>query len=172
MTPDACDCCGKPESVGVCSSALGPISLSYCRECAVRHAEPAWLVVTTYCCTGGDLADWVLDNMTTVVDGDYLPVREFIARNKDELAEELVKFHAGLEAMAEPEVRFCLCEPGSGGLTDPREVQLELPQGRHTKLWAGVCPRCNGIAGFPSENLALALAEAPEETKRTLAELN
>lgn len=36
-----CDCCGTTKNLaGVACSALGPISLCYCRTCADQQAEP------------------------------------------------------------------------------------------------------------------------------------
>jgi len=74
-----CDVCGKPESVGVASSCLGPMSNSYCQECACSEAEPFWMFVYTFYEVGHEgegIADWVRD-LRTFKDGQYMTWDEF-----------------------------------------------------------------------------------------------
>ncbi len=55
-----CQVCEERESVMVCCSGLGPISVAYCAECYTSGKEPRWLAKETIESVGGYeyLADW------------------------------------------------------------------------------------------------------------------
>ncbi len=46
-----------------------------------------------------------------------------------------------------------------------------LQGGGHTNFMILKCKKCNGILGFPNENLKIALENGTEETKVKLAEI-
>lgn len=48
MAGDICDCCGRPEVLGVASSGLGAVSFAWCRECLTEEAEPYDLTKIKY----------------------------------------------------------------------------------------------------------------------------
>jgi hypothetical protein len=102
MTADSlrCDVCGGP-AIGVACSALGAISFAYCRACAVNGAEPRGILegMVLDMMSGPppftpdvEVADWLLDGVTTLIDGEYVVAREAlklpgafdIARYKDD----------------------------------------------------------------------------------------
>lgn len=56
-----CDVCEKAEAIGVACSALGGITLAYCKECAEAGLEPPGLAKAVLEQSGGydGLADWI-----------------------------------------------------------------------------------------------------------------
>lgn len=69
-----CQCCGVFQSVEVFCSALGPISIAYCKRCIQFGAEPEWLVKSVLEDTGGweNVADWVRDVIVPAGPGVYV----------------------------------------------------------------------------------------------------
>jgi hypothetical protein len=80
-----CDVCGALGIIGVASSALGAISFAYCRPCAVNGAEPRGILegMVLDMMSGPppftpevETANWLLDGVSTLVDGEYVIARE------------------------------------------------------------------------------------------------
>lgn len=80
MAGSICDVCLTGETIGVCSSAVGPISNAYCAECHRRMAEPEWSFNYLWdgVCDGDitKLAEFVLD-LSTFKDGRYWTFAEW-----------------------------------------------------------------------------------------------
>lgn len=75
-----CQVCEQRPGIGVASSRLGPISVSFCRECLEHNAEPLWAIHITFECIGGpenireefkELCSWK--------DGKYIEWDEILA---------------------------------------------------------------------------------------------
>lgn len=77
MAGNICDCCDREGVAGVLSSALGPISFAYCKECAEKNAEPEFMFRATYEMIGEDVADHV-KRCTTFHEGRYYSWEEWV----------------------------------------------------------------------------------------------
>jgi len=60
MSEETCDVCNREAPTSVRASAVGPMSLSYCKTCHAAGAEPYWAIVHVVASAGGvaHLADW------------------------------------------------------------------------------------------------------------------
>ena len=47
-----CDVCGKETMVADCASTMGPVSLSYCKDCLESGAEPYSFMASYIACAG------------------------------------------------------------------------------------------------------------------------
>ena len=67
-----CECCGKNEAVGVCSSTLGAFSVAFCQKCLDAGVEPVWALVATAASCGEikdgkllGMAEWFNNTLDT-----------------------------------------------------------------------------------------------------------
>jgi hypothetical protein len=76
-----CEVCKKNEAVGVASSAVGPVSLAYCKTCLDWMADALWVIASSvYCCDGPEhMAEWFWD-MRTFRDGLYISAAQVYGR--------------------------------------------------------------------------------------------
>lgn len=83
-TPGLCDVCGQREALGVASSALGPVSWAYCRECLRKPADVACMFAATIdgCDGSANVADWVKD-LWTWDGGAYVTFADFAAKHEE-----------------------------------------------------------------------------------------
>lgn len=84
MSGAECDVCGKP-SVGVASSAFGPMSFAFCSECASKPAEPIFIFIYLYETVsdqGKGLVDDV-DRYFTFLKGEYVSWPDYVARRNE-----------------------------------------------------------------------------------------
>lgn len=88
MKKPTCQVCNQKESIGVACSALGPISLAYCKDCAENHAEPLGLTFSTMqLIVGGGysaaevdaaIAEWFKQGVKVYHEGKYLSWNEYL----------------------------------------------------------------------------------------------
>jgi len=86
MKSSECGCCGKDAETYVCSSGLGPISLSYCAECVENLAEPEFMFDATFDMTGELVADHV-KQMSTFKDGKYIKWEDWVRDTRTNVGE-------------------------------------------------------------------------------------
>jgi hypothetical protein len=84
-----CDVCGQNEALGVASSALGPCSWAYCRECLNKPAEVGVMLdATIYGCNGSvNVADWA-KQFWTWENGAYLSWADYAAKHEARILSE------------------------------------------------------------------------------------
>jgi len=74
-----CEVCQLNDSIGVACSALGPVSMAFCKTCLEKNAESVGMIEYTLDACGGpdDVADWV-KQLKTYKDGQYLTWDEYM----------------------------------------------------------------------------------------------
>lgn len=92
MGDDTCDVCGRGGVVGVASSALGPVSWAYCRECLNKPADVACMFAATIdgCNGSANVADWV-KRLWAWEDGGYVSWSDFCARHEANILAEALE---------------------------------------------------------------------------------
>jgi hypothetical protein len=84
--------CGA-DSIAVACSALGAVSFAYCRDCAINGAEPRGILegMVLDMMSGPvpftpevETANWLLDGVTTLIDGEYVVAREALKLPSDD----------------------------------------------------------------------------------------
>lgn len=74
-----CECCDRAEReiAGVACSAMGPISLMYCYDCAEKGAEPKLLILNLIEECGGidGIRPEIVEAVTYFENGSYHPMK-------------------------------------------------------------------------------------------------
>jgi hypothetical protein len=105
-----CDVCHKNPSIGVYASSCGPISFAYCKECAVKGAEPYGALVA-YLATAVDSSvdlkperEWIRPEYQKIIDASLQVAdktrKEFytdVDKAIQEMYEEMNKWYAEQE---------------------------------------------------------------------------
>ena len=76
-----CNVCGKPESIVVACSACGPVSFSYCAECAAAGCEPYGTVMASLfgMSSMDDVAEWYRPTILATLKGEGKTEEELFA---------------------------------------------------------------------------------------------
>lgn len=102
-----CDVCRQNEALGVASSALGPCSWAYCRECLNKPAEVAVMIDATIdgCNGSANVAAWA-KQFWTWEDGAYISWADYAAKHEARILAEAAERDAqGIEAAQADETR-------------------------------------------------------------------
>jgi hypothetical protein len=82
-----CNCCDREfEYIAVHASFLGPYSFGYCEECDAHCAEDYRIVdgiVKRQQCIRATRADWVLEECSVYVNGEYMNLKTYLEQNRE-----------------------------------------------------------------------------------------
>ena len=80
--PGVCEVCGKNAPVVVCTSAFGPVSFAYCKECLIADMEPYQHMVDYVSMAGNwphDIAERYRGEILRIAEGHGKSEAEFAA---------------------------------------------------------------------------------------------
>lgn len=71
MADGICEVCNRPGAIGVASTIM-PYSCAYCRECALRGAQPEVVFLTLHETYGPNVDPDFGEQVVTYSDGEYI----------------------------------------------------------------------------------------------------